>query len=253
MGRPGSRGSCAGWPSALVRRTRVTALGDPVLPHLSSATRFGCWRRSSTSRRPVPTWCTALTERSSSRGTTAAGMSRSKSPRVPPRRGPTNAAPDVNSRAPPTTSRLTSDRSSPTSVVSPDDPVADDEPLLRRVLTTQLEWHADFGRHVPALAALSFDPDGLSVSREELLRERGLDATALLAGRPGYAFRSRAAWWRDRECDVVPDPNDETEIGFAHALVTLPPGKTKLGRRERNDLAAMMELAAGELPPPPAA
>jgi hypothetical protein len=135
--------------------------------------------------------------------------------------------------------------------VAPDDPVADDEPLLRRVLTTQLEWHADFGRHIPALAALSFDPDGLSVSREDLLTDAGFDATALIAERPGLAFRSRAKWWRDRECDVDPDPDEGTPIGFAHALIKPPDGRSKLGRRERIELAGMMELAAGEAPGPP--
>ena len=136
--------------------------------------------------------------------------------------------------------------------MAPDDPVADDEPLLRRVLTTQLEWHADFGRHVPALAALSFDPDGLSVSRADLLTNAGFEAAALIADRPGLVFRSQAMWWRERACDVTPDPNDESELGFAHALVKPPPGNSKLGRRERTELAGLMELAAGEPPAPPA-
>jgi len=137
--------------------------------------------------------------------------------------------------------------------VSPDEPVADDEPLLRRVLTSQLEWHADFGRHVPALAALSFDPDGLSVSREDLLTDAGFEAAALVGDRPGLVFRSRAAWWRDRDCDVEPDPNNDSAIGFAHALVKPPSGKSKLGRKERTELAALMELAVGDTPAPPPA
>ncbi|MGK2885890.1 MAG: hypothetical protein ACSLE8_14135 [Rhodococcus sp. (in: high G+C Gram-positive bacteria)] len=132
-----------------------------------------------------------------------------------------------------------------------DDLVADGEPLLRRVLTTQLEWHADFRRFIPALSALSFDPDGLSVSREDLLAAAGFDAAALIDDKPALVYRSRPEWWRSRGCDVVPDPETDTPIGFAHALVTLSAGQPKLGRRDRNEIAVAMELAAGTAPPPP--
>jgi hypothetical protein len=132
-----------------------------------------------------------------------------------------------------------------------DDLVADGEPLLRRVLATQLEWHADFRRYIPALSALSFDPDGLSVSRENLLTNAGVDASALIGGKPALVYRSHPVSWRSRGCDVVPDPNTDTPYGFAHALVTLPAGQSRLGRRERNEIAATMELAAGTAPPPP--
>jgi hypothetical protein len=138
--------------------------------------------------------------------------------------------------------------------------IAWDDRLLRRVLHTTnfLEWHPDFNRWVPSLAAIRFDPDGMSVFMRRLLDGRGYgaDSVTTLGGISNkravvYQFDAQAA--TDVGYSYEHIPNEDSPIGYAHALVRKPVGLSRQEERiARTELATRMLLVHGtiDLPRP---
>jgi hypothetical protein len=127
--------------------------------------------------------------------------------------------------------------------------------LLRRVLhrADYLEWHEDFGRWVPALAGVRFDPDGMSAFVRRLLAARQHDESDVrtLGGtsdKPAVVFEFSTQAVEDVGFTAEHSPNEDTPIGYAHASVIKPLGLSRQDeRRARTALAANMTLVFGEV------
>lgn len=138
--------------------------------------------------------------------------------------------------------------------------VVDDDLLLRRVFDREdfLEWNDDLGRFVPSLAAVQFDPDGMSVFVERVLIGGGrsrMDVATIGGTKPAeLVYRVHAKAVRVLTFGVALSENNETPIGFAHASVTSAQGQSKPSRAMRTDLAGLMTCVVGTpsiQPPPP--
>lgn len=141
--------------------------------------------------------------------------------------------------------------------------IAPHDRLLRRVLHNAnfLEWHYDLSRWVPSLAAVRFDPDGMSAFLRRLLEDHGLDAgeVATLGGtshKPAvvYEFGAQAATAIGYATEHT--PNDDTPIGYAHASILAAGGMPRPEvRKARTELANSMTIVHGDvsLPRPPGA
>ncbi len=135
------------------------------------------------------------------------------------------------------------------------DPPASLEPadrFLRRVLhrPDHLEWHDDFGRWVPSLAGVRFDPDGLSVFVRRLLEERNhgeADVSTLgdLSHKPAVVYEFDLAAVTAVGFSAEQSPNDDTAIGYAHASIIKPEIARADERRARTALASSMVLVHG--------
>lgn len=130
--------------------------------------------------------------------------------------------------------------------------------LLRRVLhrPDYLEWHEDFGRWVPSLAGVRFDPDGMSVFVRHLLEVQQDDPSDVrsLGGtsdKPAVVYEFTAQAVEDVGFSTQHSPNDDTPIGYAHASVLKPPALARQDERKaRTALAASMSLVVGEIEMP---
>lgn len=141
-----------------------------------------------------------------------------------------------------------------------------DDLLLRGVPlnVNLLDYDHRQGRWLPALAAMSFDPDGLSVFVARILERKG-DSAADVPGRgldPGARGAVFAAINEDLEevgYSTRHTPNDDTPIGYAHGSVERPAAMSNSDHKAaRRRLAPKMMLVVGNLdefptPPPPAA
>jgi hypothetical protein len=140
-------------------------------------------------------------------------------------------------------------------------PIDDDARLLRRVLAdeNQHEWHSDHGRWVPALAAVSFDNDGMSVYVREILEALGGGladvAKPSRKGTPSVAYQVTARAVRAEGYAVTHTPDEQDDrIGRAHGSASKP---TKMSDNEhrlaRLRLLPLLVPVYGEvrIPPPP--
>jgi hypothetical protein len=112
--------------------------------------------------------------------------------------------------------------------------VSPTDALLRRVLhrPDYLEWHEDFGRWVPSLAGVRFDPDGMSVFLRHLLEAQQHDAGDVrsLGGtsdKPAVVYECTAGAVQDVGFSTQHSPNEDTPIGYAHASVLKPPALSR--------------------------
>ncbi|MEX2557778.1 MAG: hypothetical protein WEB06_19370 [Actinomycetota bacterium] len=133
--------------------------------------------------------------------------------------------------------------------------VSPQDVLLRRVLhrADYLEWHADFGRWVPSLAGVRFDPDGMSAFLHHLLEMQQHDASDVrsLGGtsdKPAIVYEFTAQAAEDVGFTAEHSPNNDTPIGYGHASVTKPAALLRQDERKaRTDLATRMNLVFGEV------
>lgn len=126
--------------------------------------------------------------------------------------------------------------------------------MLRRVIDRPnfLEWHADFGRWIPAAGAVRFDPDGMSTYVERFLVEAG-DAVADVGTIGGTknaepVFSVPAETARTVGFGVDHTPDERTPIGYAHASITRPDGQSDPDHKAaRSRLAQSMALVHGTI------
>lgn len=127
--------------------------------------------------------------------------------------------------------------------------------LLRRVLKRAdfLEWHADLDRWVPPLAAVRFDPDGMSTFVRRLLEDHddGPAGVVTLGGtndKPAVAYQFHLEAAADLGYRTSHTPNRDILIGYAHASVQRPTGLSPGDlRAARTELASRMDLVHGEI------
>jgi hypothetical protein len=118
----------------------------------------------------------------------------------------------------------------------------------------EVVWHDDLQRWIPALGALSFDPDGLSVYVAEIAIPAGFNLSAV-ASRGGLAkgdrllFSCETAIWTSNGYSVVHSPDDVIPLNIAHASVQKGESMTKQEHKE-NRLAVATEMVCvhGQLP-----
>lgn len=138
--------------------------------------------------------------------------------------------------------------------LEPEDLLLRDVPLKQGLL----EWDGRQQRWIPALAAMSFDPDGLSTFVERILL-RGGHSIEDVTTRGGVVDRDSVVYAvRNDEVlksyDTAHTPNEETPIGYAHSSIIKKAGMGKSEhRRARIGLAPQMECVYGDVPfsPPP--
>jgi hypothetical protein len=102
---------------------------------------------------------------------------------------------------------------------------------------------------VPSLAAIRFDPDGMSTFHSGLLQDGGHspgDVQTMCGTKPESAVVYGVDGRKVDQAgfDAEHSPNNETEIGYAHVSV-IPRGA--LERRARSDLAALMDVVHGSV------
>jgi len=138
--------------------------------------------------------------------------------------------------------------------LEPDDELLRDVPLKEGFF----EWDGRSGRWIPALAAMHFDPDGLSTFVERMLILNG-HSVADVSNRGGtvdrdsviYSVRNQAAL---TYYDTSHTPNLDSPIGYAHSSIMKKQSMTsKQHKNARRSLAPLMRCVYGEVPfePPP--
>lgn len=135
-----------------------------------------------------------------------------------------------------------------------------EDELLRDVPLKEglFEWDGRSGRWIPALAAMHFDPDGLSTFVERMLISNG-HSVADVPSRGGVVERASTVYSVRNDAastyyDTGHTPNSDSPIGYAHSSIMKKDGMT---RKQHNDarrlLAPLMRCVYGEVPfePPP--
>lgn len=137
---------------------------------------------------------------------------------------------------------------------SADDPLIDDDEILyRRVLdrADMVTRDENLGRWTPVNAAVRFDPDGMSVYLDSILRSGGVGPAEVAAEREGsvvFSVPARAPRSLDLGVRHTPAGPEGEPVAYAHgAIVGDPEWSDADLRSRRNRLRNQFVLAWGAI------